>query len=208
MKKILMIATAVVFMIGTAFSNPGSDATEFSVDTEKSKVLWTGSKVTGSHNGTISLSDGSVWVKGSSVNSTDITIDMNSIVCLDIENEGTNQKLVGHLKSDDFFGVKTHPEAMFNATKFIPIKGAKDGEANHTIVGNLTIKGITHEISFPAVVIMKNDQLMANGTATIDRSKWNVQYGSGSFFDNLGDKMIYDDFDITFNLVATSASTK
>jgi hypothetical protein len=78
------------------------------------------------------------------------------------------------------------------------------GNGDYNVKGNLTIKGITNEISFPAKVSLENGNVQAMGTATIDRTKWNIKYGSGKFFQGLGDKMIYDEFEITFDIKAKS----
>ena len=109
-----------------------------------------------------------------------------------------NDKLVGHLKSDDFFGVETHPTATF------VLKSAEKKSGNeYTVKGDLTIKGITKSIEFPATVKVSGNTLEASAEVVIDRSKFDVKYGSGSFFDGLGDKMIYDDFTLDISLVAT-----
>ncbi|MCB0275508.1 MAG: YceI family protein, partial [Calditrichaeota bacterium] len=155
------------------------------------------------HNGVISLKDGVFSVEGDKM-SGNFTVDMTSIVVKDIPMDNEyNGKLTGHLKSPDFFSVADHPEAKFEITKVVPYK-AKDGEeANYKVTGNLTIKGITHEISFPAMITMDGDSFSAKATTSIDRSRWDIRYGSGSFFDNLGDKLIYDDFHLEINLVGS-----
>ncbi|MBL7970459.1 MAG: YceI family protein, partial [Prolixibacteraceae bacterium] len=124
-----------------------------------------------------------------------VVIDMQSIVVEDIKDAGTNAKLVGHLKSDDFFSVATHPTAELNVTKVV-----SNGDS-HTFTGNLTIKGITNPATFTATSSKEGKATVYKGTLTIDRSKYNVRYGSNSFFDNLGDKAIYDEFTLDFNLV-------
>jgi len=194
---------SALLIAGMAVANgPGNGKTVYTLDTKESKVLWVGKKVTGQHSGTLALSSGTITVNGSNILATDLTIDMTSILVTDIEDATYNQKLLGHLKSEDFFSVEKHPEAGFHATGFKAISGAKEGEDNYSVHGNLTIKGITHEISFPAMVAMKNGKLAVYGKAVIDRTKWDIRYGSGSFFEGLGDHMIYDDIEITFALLA------
>jgi polyisoprenoid-binding protein YceI len=124
-------------------------------------------------------------------------IDINSITCTDMEGEYAG-KLVGHLKSDDFLGAATYPTASFVITKSIP----QDTKGNYKMVGNLTIKGITKEVKFFANAAESNGMVNASGKITIDRSEFNMRYGSGSFFDGLGDKTIYDEFDLQVSLVA------
>ena len=174
----------------------------YKVNAEKSKITWTGKKVIGQHTGNILVDNGEVRFDGQSLVMVNVKMDMNSITSTDLTNEEWNQKLVGHLKSDDFFSVEKHPEASFEATGF----KTSAGEAQFIVTGQLTIKGITHEISFPATVKLDNGQLKANGTARINRTKYEIKYGSGSFFKGLGDNMIHDDFKIEFDLFATSES--
>jgi polyisoprenoid-binding protein YceI len=117
---------------------------------------------------------------------------MNSIVDTDLADASWNAKLVGHLKSDDFFGVATYPTADLVITK---VEG-------NTYSGNLTIKGVTNPTSFTAIASKDGKSTVYKGTITVDRSKYNIKYGSKSFFDNLGDKVIYDEFTLDFSLVA------
>ena len=123
---------------------------------------------------------------------------MNSITCTDIESEKYNQMLVDHLKNEDFFNTKEFPVATFKITN------AKRGDKNlYKIYSDLTIKGITHAVNFDAYVDINGEIFSAKAKITIDRTKWDIKYGSGSFFENLGDKMILDDveFDISLSSV-------
>lgn len=121
---------------------------------------------------------------------------MKSIVCDDIKDAEYNGKLVGHLKSDDFFSVDKNPVSKFVITKATVKAGNK-----YTITGNLTIKGKTKAITFPAYVNVVNGKVAAQATFNVDRSDFDVKFGSASFFDGLGDKVIYDDFNVSLNLV-------
>jgi len=178
-------------------------ATTYKVDASQSKVAWNGKKVTGEHNGTINIVGGSFQVAKNKVVGGAVDIDMNSIVNLDITDKEFNQKLVGHLKSDDFFSAEKHPKATFKITSLTPIKGAKAGAANYTANGNLTIKGITKPVTFPVSVAVNGNTITAKSDAVVlDRTKWDIRYGSKSFFANIGDKAIHDDFTVQFNVVA------
>lgn len=169
-------------------------AQTYTVNPSKSVLKWTGKKVTGEHFGKINLKEGSFTVGKDKVTGGKFVIDMNSITCDDLEGEWS-QKLVGHLKSDDFFGVETYPEAV------LVVKGSSKLENNKAkLKGDLTIKGITHPIEFEATQSGNTFKT----TLTVDRSKFNVRYGSGTFFDNLGDKTIYDDFTLEIELVTSS----
>ena len=169
----------------------------YKVDTNSSVVDWTGYKVTGKHTGTVKIKNGMLSVDAGMITGGSFEIDMNSLKCTDQEGEYA-AKLVGHLKGDDFFGVTAYPTASFVITKAIP----QDTKGNYKILGNLTIKGITKEAKFFANAAEANGTLNASGKITIDRSDFNIKYGSGSFFDGLGDKTIYDEFDLQVSLVA------
>ena len=173
----------------------------YTVNTEKSIIEWKGFKPTGSHNGTIAIKDGKLDLNDGVIESGSFNIDMRSIVVTDlpIEDEG-NGKLKGHLTSDDFFAVETHPTANFEVT------GMETVEGKTMLSGNLTIKGNTNNISFPVTTDVKEDMMtLKSETFTIDRSKWNIEYGSKSFFDNLGDKFIKDDMEMKVTLTANKA---
>ena len=201
MKKmtVVLLALAVLMLSGFTVAQ-----TKYSVNTEKSNLEWLGEKVTGKHNGTIALKSGSLMVDGESITGS-FVVDMTSLKNSDLPVDGDyNQaKLEGHLKSDDFFGVANHPTATFKITKVLPYKAREGQKANHKVSGELTIKGTTHPISFPAFIEFSDNGFTATGTATVDRSKYNVKYGSGSFFSGLGDKLIYDDFYLTLNIVGS-----
>jgi len=195
-KKILLFALSIAAIGYSAFANNDGQAT-MSVNAEESKVVWLGKKVTGEHTGEIKMSNGNLDFDGEMLTGGSFEIDMTSITNSDIENDESNQKLVGHLKSDDFFGVEKYPKATFKITEAEHKKAGK-----YHIKGDLTIKGITKSIEFPAQVTMLDSKATATASVTVDRSEYNVKYGSGSFFDGLGDKMIYDDFTLDITLVA------
>ncbi|RXQ89884.1 YceI family protein [Ancylomarina salipaludis] len=181
---------------------PVKNVTAFKVQAKESKVYWTGKKVSGKHTGEISLKNGEIVLNGEKFVSANINIDMSSIVCTDLSNEEWNKKLIGHLKSDDFFSTEKFPESNFKTTQFIKIQNAKSDEANYTVKGILSIKGISQEISFPAKIDWKDNELWVDASLSVDRTKWDIKYGSGSFFDDLGDNMIHDKFEIKFQLVS------
>jgi len=203
MKKLVGITLGILVTASTVFAaNTKGQKAAFEIDTKASKVYWTAKKVTGEHTGYVSVGNGNVMVEGNNVVGAQVNMDLNTIVCTDLTDAQWNQKLVGHLKSDDFFSVEKYPNAKFEITSMNP--GSTSGEYN--VKGNLTMKGKTNEISFPAKVSMANGTVKALGTAKIDRTKWNIQYGSGKFFEGLGDKMIYDEFEITFDISAKAGN--
>ncbi len=183
---------AIVSLVTIAATVPVQPA---NVDTKSSYITWKGYKVTGSHFGKVMLKSGSLDFNNGKLTGGSFEIDMTTITCEDMQGGGA-QKLVGHLKSDDFFGVEKYPTAKFVITKAAE---AKPGE--YRIKGDLTIKSTTKPISFDAKMVEKDGNKVATATIKIDRSEFDVRYGSGSFFDNLGDKTIYDEFDLEVNLV-------
>ncbi|RFS27008.1 YceI family protein [Chitinophaga silvatica] len=170
----------------------------FQVNVTESKVNWTGRKVTGHHEGTINISDGKLELDNNVLKSGNFSIDTRSILVTDLKDAGSNAKLLGHLKSEDFFSVEKFPAANFVTTNI-----TNKGNGSYDITGNLTIKGITNPISFPATVTIEGSKLTAKAAIKVDRTKYNIKYGSKSFFEGIGDKAIYDDFDLDVVLVAT-----
>jgi polyisoprenoid-binding protein YceI len=200
MKKInfLVAVIALLAIANVAVADNGKGkATTLKADVSKSTLNWNGKKVTGEHMGTIKLADGSLVVNGTKVTGGQFSIDMNSIVCTDLTDAEYNGKLIGHLKSEDFFNTAKFPTSTFKITKIAP----KGGE-NYEITGDLTVKGITKPLTFPAVVKVTPAGAEASGKITIDRTKYDIKYGSKSFFASIGDKAINDDFTIDFKLVA------
>jgi len=171
---------------------------QFIADTEASKINWKGFKPTGEHFGIVKVKSGSFTVENKMITAGDFEIDMNSIVVLDIpSDESSNAKLTKHLKNDDFFGVKKHPVAMFKLT-------STEAQAEKFLVkGELTIKEITHPVSFFAEVSTDGESvLLKSEKFEIDRSKWNIKYKSQSFFSDLGDKFISDDMELSVEVHA------
>lgn len=172
------------------------------VDVAASKVEWTGAKPTGQHNGTIAISEGSLMLTDGNVVGGKFTIDMNSIVDLDLTSAEDNGKLVGHLKSPDFFDSEKYPTAVFVITSVEALSGNAD--ATHSITGNLTMKDATKSVTFPAKVSLEGNTLTATTPDfVIDRTQWNVQYGSKTIFNDLKDKFINDEIGLKITLSAT-----
>lgn len=201
MKKTILLAGAILSLTIMAFTPKKLHVDIYKVDNKQSKLEWFAEKLTGKHNGTIMLSGGEL--KNDHANFTGIfEIDMTTIANLDLENETYKTKLEKHLKSEDFFDVAKYPKSTFVITSVTQNQNSKPGGVTHTVKGNLTIKDKTNEISFAAVVTTMSDKIICAGTATIDRSKFDVKYGSKSFFPEIGDKIIYDEFTLKFNVVA------
>ncbi|HBD26034.1 YceI family protein [Flavobacterium sp.] len=186
MKNFKSIALALVALV--TFTATAQKSKK--VDASKSTINWVGKKVTGAHEGTISLKEGALIFKGKKLVGGNFTVDMTTINTTDLSGKGKTN-LDGHLKSDDFFGVEKFP----TATLVIKSIGDK-GNGVYSATADLTIKGKTESIKF--------DLTVAGNTATttlkVDRTKYDIKYGSGSFFSDLGDKTIYDDFDLTVKL--------
>ena len=169
------------------------------VDLENSQIKWIGRKVTGEHAGTLNLSEGWVVMEKNTVLGGKFVFDMASITNIDIESPEWKQKLEDHLKTEDFFHTDSFPHAI------LEIKGRQlvvidNSNKSEQILAELTIKGITHEIKFPYDLTKSQNNLTAEGSLDIDRTLYNIQYNSGKFFEDLGDKLIYDDFTVEFRV--------
>lgn len=174
-----------------------SKAADYVLDKTASTVKWVAKKVTGQHNGSISFESGSVVVTKNAISGGSFVINMKTIVDEDITNEEMKKKLLGHLASDDFFSIEKFAESNLVVKKVTLVSGD-----DYHFVADLTIKGITNPVEFDANISIKGDQLIAKGIITVNRTKYGIKYGSGSFFQGLGDKVIYDDFTLEFIVVA------
>ncbi|WP_103070787.1 YceI family protein [Aquimarina sediminis] len=181
------------------------EAVKYVVDVASSSIEWIGSKPTEKHNGTLKLSSGTLEVKEGVVESGSFVVDMTSITVLDVEGD-EKAGLEGHLKGegegkeDHFFNVAKFPRAVFEVT------GISEKEGKTFIEGNLTIKEIKKNISFPATTSVEgNVMTLSTESFTINRTDWGVNYGSKSVFENLGDKFINDDIELKISVKANKA---
>lgn len=176
-------------------------AIEYIVDSGNSKITWEGSKPGTVHHGTISISDGGILANDGVVEAGKFAIDMKTIIVEDLEGDD-KARLEAHLmgniegKEGDFFNADEFPYAKFEMT----------GIENNVVRGNLTLKGETHAVEFPATVTIEGDNLILNSEPfEIDRTKWGVNFGSKSIFPNLGDKFVSDIMKLTVSLKANKA---
>ncbi len=197
MKTQILKSVLTVMILGFLFNSVNAQET-YKIDTKNSSMNWFAEKVTGEHFGTVALKSGSFVMKNNKIESGTFDVDMTTITVTDVQDAGVNGKLLGHLKSDDFFSVATHPVA-----KFVITGSDSFDKGNAFVRGNLTIKGITQPITFRATLDKKTDVVKIYAVVIVDRTKFDVKYGSGNFFDNLGDKTIYDEFKLKLNLTAT-----
>jgi polyisoprenoid-binding protein YceI len=196
--KAKLFFIAVLFFSTSQLCANVDKSTSYKVDPSESNIEWTGKKVAGAHFGNINIKEGHLLYEGNTITGGSFSIDMNSITCTDLTDERSNSRLVNHLKSDDFFGTSDHPVSIL----VIKMASQKSGD-QYEITGDLTIKGITHEIVFPATVQFADDKLTALADITVDRTKYDIKFRSGRFFDSLGDRLIYDDFTLKVELVAS-----
>lgn len=164
----------------------------FEVVSSQSHIDWVGRKVTGAHNGTIDVKQGQLNLQDGQLRGGKFIIDTTSIKILDIDDPALNAQFYAHLASDDFFSLTNHPESTLEITSVT---------GNH-IEGNLTIKGITHPQKFDAALDVQGNELTAKGKMVIDRTKYDMKFRSGNFFKNLGDTLIYNDFELNISLTA------
>ncbi len=181
-----------------------ASATEYQVN--EGKVYWAAGKQVGNsvHTGTFAIQKGTLGISNGAISSGQFGIDMNSLNVTDLSGEQKSD-LEGHLKSPDFFDVAKNPTGMFQVIAVEPLSG--NAEANHTIKGNLTLNGVTKSVTFPANVII-TDQMISAITPkfTINRTDWNIKYGSGNFFKELtADKIINDEVSLNLEIKAQRA---
>lgn len=190
--KLLTVAA----MLALSFT---SYAADYKFNSSESKLEWEGKKVSGAHQGTVGLKSGTVNVEKGALKGGEIVVDLTKMTITDLQGEWAD-KLAGHLKSDDFFSVAKHPEVTFK------IDSVKKLSANkYEVTGPLSIKGKSAKQTFTVDVKEAGDKVTVSGDIAIDRTTYDIRYGSGKFFDpkTLGDKMIDDKFTLKLNLVAS-----
>ncbi|WP_339715450.1 YceI family protein [uncultured Kriegella sp.] len=189
-KNVLSLVFAVVIgAVGTA-ADPIDDEKK-EVKVSESTVTWKAYKVTGSHHGTIDLKEGALEFDGDKLVGGEFLVDMTTLVSTDMEGDGKG-KLEGHLKSDDFFSVEKH-----ETSKLVFTNVKSTGKNSYEVTGDLTIKGMTKPVTFDVSVYGSK----ATATMKVDRTEYDIKFRSGDFFENLGDKLIYDEFDLVVDLV-------
>jgi len=197
MRKLAFI-TIITFLSFDSVAQKTS-AEKIDIDLTQSKLEWTGKKLGGEHYGEIQLASGHLTFTKKKLTGGAFEMDMASINCIDITDEKSNKRLIDHLKSEDFFSVARFPKSTFVINK-VESKSATE----YLVVGDLTIKGKTNPITFTAKLNTVNNQTVAEATLVFDRSKYDVKFGSQSFFENLGDKLVYDDVDMSVKLILPS----
>ena len=187
MKNFKTIALAFLAFTATTVAS----AQTKKIDASKSNITWVGKKVTGSHEGTIKFKEGTLTFKGAKLTGGNFVVNMASIVVTDLKAGEGKEKLEGHLKADDFFGTEKFPLGTLVFTKI-----AAKQNGLYTVTADLTLKGITKPITFDMLV----KGTKASAALVVDRTKYDIKYNSGNFFENLGDKTIYDNFDLAVEL--------
>jgi len=191
----LAFITLLIFLSFVSVAQKNS-AEKTDIDLKLSKLEWTGKKLGGEHYGEIQLSSGHLTFTKNKLTGGAFEMDMASITCVDITDQKSNKRLVDHLKSEDFFSAARFPKSTFIITKV-----ESKSTTEYLVTGDLTIKGKTNPITFMAKVNATNNETIAEATLVFDRSKFDVKFGSQSFFENLGDKLVYDDVVMTVKLV-------
>ena len=192
----MKLITTLVLGLSTLFA-----AAEFvapaTVSKIESQVRWEASKVTGTHWGYVPLKNATLDYSGGKIKGGSFDMDMVNLTVEDLTDAKSKGSLTGHLKSDDFFSVE-----KFNTSSFKITEAKSSNGTDYTITGNLTIKGITQKVSFPAKVSVAGKKVTATGQIKFDRTKFEIKYRSGSYFEDLADKMIYDEVKLDVKLVA------
>ena len=190
--KIFTLLFTIAF---TAFSFAPEMA---KVNTSASTITWTAKKVTGQHHGKVPITSATLAYQNNRILGGSFEMDMTSLTVEDLTDADMNKKLTDHLKSDDFFSVVKHNKSNFKITNSKTSNG-KDYE----LTGDLTFKNITKPVTFPATVEVIGGKITATGKLTFDRTDYDIKFRSGSYFENLADKLIYDDVELDVKLVAS-----
>ena len=190
MKKNSVILSLIAGMFFMTAFNPIKDDI-YTVDVERSTIEWSAKKVGGGHAGTVKIADGTLIYTGKALKSGSFQMNMSSIT-------SDNARVTNHLKSDDFFSAEKNPMSKFEITK---VTSAGTDRVN--ITGNLSIKGFTHPVTFQATVKQQKGVLVAVASGIrVDRTKYDIKFRSKTFFGDIGDKAIDDEFELSINLTA------
>ncbi|MFN7729893.1 MAG: YceI family protein [Bdellovibrio sp.] len=212
MKSLFTIAlTSAMLASPVAFAKketkpvkPGSAVMTLKVDAAKSEVKWTGQKVLvkSAHTGTIKVKSGELEWKDNTITKGNFVIDMASLSNTDLKGDPKQADLEGHLKSADFFDVAKFPESklVITSVKVLPAPAAVG--PTHEITGDLTLKGETHSVTFPATITKTDKGAEAVANIKLDRTVWNVKYASDKFFKGLGDKVIANEIELALKISA------
>jgi len=173
------------------------ETTNFEIVSSNSNVEWTGRKVTGAHNGTIGIKEGNFILNDGKIKGGNVVINTSTIKILDVTDPATNAQFAGHLASDDFFSIEKFPTASFD---ILTVREVSD--SIYYLEGYLTIKDITHVVGFEATLENNRNAIKLSGKLVIDRTKYDIKFRSGNFFKDLGDTLIYNDFELDFNITA------
>jgi polyisoprenoid-binding protein YceI len=201
MKRIIILSTIGTGLLLASFKAGAPKVSKYVVNPAQSKIEWNGRKMTGSHTGTVNIQEGYLLAQKGKIVSGRFEIDMTSIKNTDITDPSGNMRLTGHLKSADFFDVGHYQTALLAIKRILPYQG--EGQATHNITGDLTIKGITNEITFPATMHLGKNGITGTAEFDIDRTKWDIRYGSKTFFESIGDKAIFDDIHFKVSITAS-----
>ncbi len=170
------------------------------LDASSGSIAWNAQKRVGAkHNGRVQAQEGAMLVEQGTIIGGSIVVGMSTIIDLDLTSTEFNTLLVDDLKSDNFFDVATYPTATFALSQVTSVEGLEG--ASHRLDGTMTIKGINREVSFPASVEARDEGIRVKGTLTLDRTLFDVRFGSDKFFDNLGDELIEDEFMLTVDML-------
>ena len=194
MKKTSLIVLIIVFI-----GFPLTAQKKHAADPTATQITWTGKKLGKEHVGTIGLKEGYITIEKNAITGGEFLVDMTTIKNTDLKDEKMNGMLIGHLKSDDFFGVEKYP-----ASKLVLTGGSKFINGTATVKGVMTIKQASHPVEFTVKESTAGGVKTYTAVITVDRSLYDVRYGSGKFFTDLGDKAISDEFTLEVTLVAKS----
>ncbi|HSF54665.1 MAG TPA: YceI family protein [Algoriphagus sp.] len=193
----MKLITTLILAFGTFFAT-NENVAPASVNKTESTITWKAAKVTGEHWGYVPISDAELDYSAGKITGGSFEMDMTNLTVEDLTDPKSKGNLTNHLKSDDFFSVEKFNKSTFTITDVKTSNGT-----DYNITGDLTIKGITQPVTFPAKASVSGNKLTATGAITFDRTKFDIKFRSGSYFENLADKMIYDEVKLDVKLVAT-----
>lgn len=194
----------LLFLLMLAFSLAGysqDGLSSYKIDTKRSYIRWTASKLTRAHYGRLYLDSSYISALNGKIYDGFISVNMNTIINSDVQSKKENQQLIKHLKSKVFFDVQNHPFSTIKIIKTIPNAFSKNGQPNYTFVGELTIRDTTHIITFPAYITLVGNNLRGKAVFSFDRTKYGMRFNSEKYFPKIGKLLIHDQVKLEIVLI-------
>jgi polyisoprenoid-binding protein YceI len=200
-QKIILSLLLLFYFSLNAYTQ--DEISNYKIDTKRSYIRWTASKLTRAHYGRIYLDSSNITSINGKITDGHFLVDMKTMINSDIQSKAENQQLIKHLKSNVFFDIQKYPTSSLKIIKAIPNAFSKNGQPNYTLVGQLKIKDSTQIITFPAHIEMSGKNIRGKAVFTFDRTKFGMKFNSEKYFPKIGKLLIHDQVKLEIVIIGT-----